>query len=98
MSVTTYQKFKLRKILKELAAHKARHTELVTVLIPTGYDINKIINHLAQEQSTAKNIKSSSTRNNVIDALEKMIQHLRLYKQTPTNGLAVFSGNVAERE
>ncbi|MBI5065575.1 peptide chain release factor 1 [Candidatus Woesearchaeota archaeon] len=98
MSVSAYQKFKLKKILKELGNHKARHTELVTVLIPAGYDINKIINHLGQEQSTAKNIKSSSTRNNVIDALEKMIQHLRLYKQTPTNGLAVFSGNVAERE
>jgi peptide chain release factor subunit 1 len=27
-----------------------------------------------------------------------MIQHLRLYKKTPENGLAAFSGNVAERE
>jgi peptide chain release factor subunit 1 len=27
-----------------------------------------------------------------------MIQHLRLFKQTPPNGLAVFSGNVAARE
>ena len=27
-----------------------------------------------------------------------MIQHLRLYKKTPENGLAVFSGNTAERE
>jgi len=27
-----------------------------------------------------------------------MIQHLRLYKQTPDNGLAAFAGNVAERE
>ncbi len=27
-----------------------------------------------------------------------MIQHLRLFKKTPEHGLAVFSGNVAERE
>ena len=27
-----------------------------------------------------------------------MIQHLRLFKRTPSNGLAAFSGNVAERE
>ncbi len=60
--------------------------------------MNKIINHLAQEQGTAENIKSSSTKNNVITALERMIQHLRLFKRTPPNGLAVFSGNVAERE
>lgn len=98
MSLSTYQKFKLKKFLKELSSYKARHTELVTVFIPSGYDINKIISHLSQEQGTAKNIKSAITRNNVIDALEKMIQHLRLYKQTPPNGLAVFSGNVAERE
>ncbi|MBI4919304.1 peptide chain release factor 1 [archaeon] len=98
MSLTTYQKFKIRKFLKELRGHKARHTELVTVYIPAGYDINKIMNHLGQEQGTAKNIKSAATRNNVIDALEKMMQHLRLYKKTPENGLAVFSGNVAERE
>ncbi|MEK6808129.1 MAG: peptide chain release factor aRF-1, partial [Nanoarchaeota archaeon] len=61
-------------------------------------DMNNIINHLSQEQGTADNIKSSSTRNNVISALERMIQHLRLFKRTPPNGLAVFSGNVAERE
>ena len=60
--------------------------------------MNKIINHLAQEQGTATNIKSSATRKNVIDALERMIQHLKLFKKTPQNGLAVFSGNVAERE
>jgi len=98
MALSTFQKFKINKFLKEVGSFKARHTELVTVYIPSGYDINKIINHLSQEQGTAKNIKSASTRNNVIDALEKMIQHLRLYKQTPPNGLAVFSGNVAERE
>jgi peptide chain release factor subunit 1 len=34
----------------------------------------------------------------VQDALERMIQHLRLYKKTPENGLAAFAGNVAERE
>lgn len=60
--------------------------------------MNKIINHLNQEQGTAVNIKSTSTRKNVIDALERMIQHLRLYTKTPPNGLAVFSGNIAERE
>ena len=32
------------------------------------------------------------------DALERMIQHLRLYTRTPENGLAAFSGNVAEKE
>jgi len=60
--------------------------------------MNKIINHLLQEKGTATNIKSTSTRKNVIDALERMVQHLRLFKKTPENGLVVFSGNVAEKE
>jgi len=44
------------------------------------------------------NIKSKATRKNVLDALEKIIQHLRLFKQTPENGLVVFCGNVSQEE
>jgi len=98
MSLTAQQKYKLKKFIKELSRCKARHTELISVYIPQGYDLNKIINHLDQEKGTATNIKSATTRKNVIAALEKMTQHLRLFKKTPENGLAAFSGNVAERE
>ena len=98
MAISSKQKFELTKFVKELEKHRGRHTEFVTVYVPSGYDINKIINHLSQEQGTASNIKSTATRKNVEDALERMIQHLRLYKQTPPNGLAAFSGNIAERE
>jgi peptide chain release factor subunit 1 len=98
MALTSKQKFELKKFVKDLERYRGRHTELVTVYVPEGYDLNKIINHLSQEQGTAENIKSSATKKNVIDALERMIQHLRLYKQTPEHGLAAFSGNVAERE
>ena len=98
MTLTESQKFHLKKFIKELEKYKGRHTELVSVYIPQDYDLNKIINHLSQEQGTASNIKSASTRKNVIDALERMIQHLKLFKRTPPDGLAVFSGNVAERE
>ena len=98
MTVSSKQRHILKKFIKDLASFKGRHTELVSVYIPQGYDMNKIINHLAQEQGTATNIKSTSTRKNVPDALERMIQHLRLYKKTPEHGLAAFAGNVAERE
>ena len=98
MSISEQEKFKLKKFIKSLEQHRGRHTELVSVYVPAGYDLNKIIAHLSQEQGTATNIKSSSTRKNVINSLERMIQHLRLYNKTPPNGLAVFAGNVAERE
>jgi peptide chain release factor subunit 1 len=98
MSLTAQQKYQLKKFIKDLSIHKARHTELISVYIPKGYDITKIINHLDQEKGTATNIKSAATRKNVIAALEKMTQHLRLFKKTPENGLAAFSGNVSARE
>ncbi|MBN1157732.1 peptide chain release factor aRF-1 [Candidatus Woesearchaeota archaeon] len=96
--LTEQQRYKLKHFIKAIENFRGRHTELVTVYIPAGYEITKIIGHLVQEQGTASNIKSSTTRNNVINALERMVQHLRLFKQTPPHGLAVFSGNVAERE
>lgn len=98
MSLTTKQKHDLKKFVKELEQYRGSHTELVSVYVPAGYEMNKIINHLNQEQGTAGNIKSSSTRKNVVDALEKMIQHLKIYKKTPEHGLAVFSGNIASQE
>jgi len=91
-------KYKIRKLLETLKKCRGRHTELVTVYVPPATDIIQIIGQLAQEQGTASNIKSSATRKNVTDALEKIIQHLRMYKSTPPHGLAVFCGNISERE
>ncbi|HLC89015.1 MAG TPA: peptide chain release factor aRF-1 [Candidatus Nanoarchaeia archaeon] len=98
MAITAQQKLQLKRLIKELHSHKAPHTEFVTVYVPAGYDLIKIIQHLAEEQGTASNIKSASTRKNVQAALERMIQHLRTIGRTPENGLAVFSGNIAAGE
>jgi peptide chain release factor subunit 1 len=92
------EKYKLRKLVNELRGKRGRHTELVSVYIPKGFDMNNVISQLMDEQGTATNIKSKGTKKNVIDALERIIQHLRLFKQTPENGLVVFCGNVSGRE
>jgi len=94
----SHQEYKLKKLIRELASKRGRHTELITVYVPAGFDLNNIISQLSNEQGTASNIKSTSTRKNVTDGLERAIQKLRLYKKTPPNGLALFSGNVSERE
>ncbi|MBS3163736.1 peptide chain release factor aRF-1 [Candidatus Woesearchaeota archaeon] len=92
------EKYRLRQFIMQLEGIRGRHTELVSVYVPAGYDLIKIIQHLAQEQGTASNIKDKGTRNKVIDSIEKMIQHLRLFKRTPANGLAVFAGDVSDKE
>ncbi|MBW3020283.1 peptide chain release factor aRF-1 [Candidatus Woesearchaeota archaeon] len=97
-AISSQKRHKLKRFIKDLEEIKGRHTELVSVYIPAGYDLNKVTNQLFQEQGTAVNIKSTSTRKNVIDSLEKMLQYLKLYKQTPENGLAIFSGNFSDRE
>ncbi|MBT4334735.1 peptide chain release factor aRF-1 [archaeon] len=94
----TKQKLELNKFVKKLDKIRGRHTELVTVYVPSGYNIFKIIDHLAQEQHTATNIKDARTKKNVIDSLEKVIRQLKLYKKTPENGLAIFAGNTSTNE
>jgi len=98
MAISAQEKLHIKKLIRELHSHRAAHTEFVSVYIPAGYELTKIIQHLAEEQGTAANIKSAVTRKNVQSALEKMIQHLRGFKKTPDHGLVVFSGNVASME
>jgi len=92
------EKHRLRMFVAELEAIRGRHTELISVYVPVGYDINKVINHLKEEQGTAENIKDKTNRLHVIDSLEKIIRHLRLFKKIPENGIAVFAGNIASQE
>ncbi len=96
--MTALTKEELAEVIEELETHKGRHTELVTVSIPAGYDANAVQKQLEAEKSTAKNIKSASTRNNVIDALEKMVRELKTFKKTPENGMVLFAGNVSRVE
>jgi len=98
MAIKGIEKVHLKKLIKELSSYRALHTEFVTVYIPSGYNLDKIISHLNDEKGTATNIKSASTRKNVESALEKIIVHLKTYKSTPKNGLMVFAGNVASHE
>lgn len=88
----------LRKLIRLLEKMRGRHTELVSVYVPVGYSIIDIIGQLRNEQSTAENIKSKTTRKNVVSALEKIMQHLKMYTKTPDHGVAVFAGNTSEQE
>lgn len=91
-------KVKLEKLVKKLESIKGRHTELVSIYVPSGYNLVKMADQINQERSTAQNIKSKTVRKNVTSALEKISQHLKLYKKTPENGVAIFSGNISEKE
>lgn len=91
-------KLELETLLEELEKHKGRHTELISVYVSAGYDVVSVQKQLEAEKSTAKNIKSTATRKNVVDALDKIVRYIKDLKKNPENGLAIFCGNVSKVE
>lgn len=92
------QKEELEAIVETLSQIRGRHTELVTVLIPANQNINLVQRQLEAEKSTANNIKSKQTRNSVIDAIDMIIRKMKEYQKTPENGLALYCGNISDKE
>jgi len=90
--------YKLRKIIKKLESIRGRHTELVSVYVPAGYNLTLKMGQLAEEAGTAGNIQSKTVRTNVVTAIERMITQMRKIARTPPHGLAIFSGNISETE
>ncbi|HYB75761.1 MAG TPA: peptide chain release factor aRF-1 [Nitrososphaerales archaeon] len=88
--------YKVRKLISELASKEGRGTELVSLYVPPKKPIHEVIANLRDEWGTAGNIKSDTTRNHVQDALVKTMQRLKLYKDTPENGLVIFCGALGD--
>ena len=60
---------RLKFLIEELEKIRGRHTELVSVYVPQGFNLNKVVEQLRNEQGTASNIKSKAVRKNVLSAL-----------------------------
>ena len=93
---TSLELFRLRRTLTSLADKEGRGTELVSLYVPSGKQISDVINMLRDEYGTASNIKSTTTRKNVQDAIVKVQQRLKLFKEAPENGLVIFCGAIPQ--
>ena len=93
---TSLELFRLRKTLNTLATKEGRGTELVSLYVPPGKQISDVINTLRDEYGTASNIKSTTTRKNVMDAIVKVQQRLKLFKEPPETGLVIFCGAILQ--
>jgi peptide chain release factor subunit 1 len=89
---TSLELFRLRKTLNRLANKEGSHTELITIYVPPGKQISDALNLLRDEYGTASNIKSNVTRKNVLDAIVKAQQKLKLFKDPGEKGLVIFTG------
>ncbi len=86
----------MKKTLNMLASKEGRGTELISLYVPPGRQISDVMNMLRQEYGTASNIKSTTTRKNVQDAIVKTQQRLKLFKKVPGNGLVIFCGAIPQ--
>ncbi len=96
MAADSEKMYQLKKQLRQLEGYRGSGTELISVYIPAGSPVHEMGNKLREEMSQASNIKSKSTKLNVLGALERIMNHLKLYRKTPGNGLAVFAGNISD--
>jgi peptide chain release factor subunit 1 len=88
--------FRLKRTLNTLASKEGRGTELVSLYVPPGKAISDVLNTLRDEYGTASNIKSTTTRKNVMDAIVKVQQRLKLFKEPPEKGLVIFCGAIPQ--
>ena len=84
--------FRLRKTINALANKEGSHTELITIYVPPDKQISDALNLLRNEYGTASNIKSNVTRKNVLDAITKAQQKLKLFKNPGEKGIVIFTG------
>ncbi len=95
-SKDSLSRFKLKRTLDLLASKEGRGTELITLYVPPDRQIHEVMSQLREEAGTATNIKSRTTRKNVLDAIEKTMQRLKLFKRPPPNGLVIFCGAIPQ--
>jgi peptide chain release factor subunit 1 len=82
---------KLRKRIAWLSDKEGRGVEFISLYIPREKSIDEIVAILKEESDSAA-MKSQSVRDRFQDALKNVIQRLKLQKEIPENGLAIFAG------
>ena len=91
------RRYEFKKALQELANLKGRGTELISLYVPPDKQISDVVQYLREEFSTSSNIKSKSTRKNVLSAIESIMSKLKYYRFPPESGLVFFVGHVSTR-
>lgn len=89
-------RYRLKRNLDRLTAREGRGTELVSLYVPPGRQVSEVVAMLNNEYGTASNIKSNTTRKNVQDAITRVTQRVKLFKNVPENGLVLFCGAIPQ--
>ena len=96
-TTNSVKQHKLRKLIAWLSDKEGRGMEFISLYIPREKSIDEIVAILKEESDSAV-MKSESVRDRLQDALKNVIQHLKLQKEIPENGLAIFAGTFAAND
>ena len=89
------RRYSFQRKLDEISQARGRATELISLYVPPGKQISDVMGYLRNEYAQSSNIKSRTTRKNVMWAIESLMGRVRAFKAPPTNGVAFFVGNKA---
>jgi peptide chain release factor subunit 1 len=84
---------KLRKMIAWLSGKEGIGKEFISLYIPPTASFDQIVATL-RNQSNSANVENENVRYRLQDAFKNLIQHLKLKKEIPENGLAVFAGTL----
>jgi peptide chain release factor subunit 1 len=90
-TTNSVKQHKLRKLIAWLSDKEGRGMEFISLYIPREKTVDDVVAFLKCESDSAA-MKSESVKDRFQDALKKVIQHIKLQKEIPENGLAVFAG------
>jgi len=88
---------KLRKLIAWLSGKEGRGMEFISLYISQKTSIDDIVATLKQECNSAV-MKSENVRDRLQDSLKNVIQRVKLQKEIPENGLAIFAGTFVANE
>src|SRR5665647_2971921 len=92
-TTNSVKQHKLRKLIAWLSDKEGKGKEFISLYIPREKSIDEIVSVLKCEPDYATGKSDSvSVRDHLQDALKNVIQRLKLQKEIPENGLAIFAG------
>ena len=91
-NIENIEKYKIKKMIKNLSEAKGKGTSMISLLIPPGEQISKISKMLIEEYCTASNIKSKVNKTSVLGAITSAQMRLKTYNKIPNNGLVIYVG------
>ena len=93
-TTNSVKQHKLRRLIAWLSDKEGRGMEFISLYIPRQTSIDDIVANLKEESDSVaikfENVRD--VRDRLQEALKNVIQHLKLHKEIPENGLAIFAG------